>query len=73
MEPMGIYSEKFQSVDDVKDGSLVALADNPANTARGLRLLEAAGLITLADDFDAYLNQAVIHAFEQTQKVISLL
>ncbi|MDA9472939.1 MetQ/NlpA family ABC transporter substrate-binding protein [Enterococcus sp. 5H] len=53
MEPMGIYSEKYQSVDEVKDGSLVALADNPANTARGLRLLEASGLITLSDDFDA--------------------
>ncbi|MTD41479.1 metal ABC transporter substrate-binding protein [Erwinia sp. CPCC 100877] len=53
MEPMGIYSEKYQSVTEIKDGALVALADNPANTARGLRLLEAAGLITLADDFDA--------------------
>jgi D-methionine transport system substrate-binding protein len=53
MEPMGIYSDKYQSVKEIKDGALVALADNPANTARGLRLLEAAGLIKLADDFDA--------------------
>jgi D-methionine transport system substrate-binding protein len=53
MEPMGIYSDKYQTVKEIKDGSLVALADNPANTARGLRLLEAAGLIKLAADFDA--------------------
>lgn len=52
MEPMGIYSDKYQSIDEVKDGALVALADNPANTARGLRLLESAGLIKLSADFD---------------------
>jgi D-methionine transport system substrate-binding protein len=53
MEPMGIYSDKYQTVKEIKEGALVALADNPANTARGLRLLEAAGLIKLAADFDA--------------------
>jgi D-methionine transport system substrate-binding protein len=53
MEPMGIYSDKYRSIKEIKDGALVALADNPANTARGLRLLEAAGLIKLAADFNA--------------------
>lgn len=52
MEPMGIYSDRYQSVEDIKDGTLVAIANNPANTARGLRLLETAGLIKLAKDFD---------------------
>jgi len=52
MEPMGIYSDRYSSLNEVNDGALVALADNPANTARGLRLLESAGLITLSDDFD---------------------
>ncbi|MGX7202583.1 metal ABC transporter substrate-binding protein [Enterococcus plantarum] len=52
MEPMGIYSYRYQSVGDIKDGALVAIANNPANTARGLRLLETAGLIKLAKDFD---------------------
>lgn len=52
MEPMGIYSDKYKELSEVKDGAIVALADNPANTARGLRLLEDAGLITLVDDFD---------------------
>ncbi|WP_430598186.1 MetQ/NlpA family ABC transporter substrate-binding protein [Enterococcus sp. AZ177] len=52
MEPMGIYSDRYQSVGDIKDGALVAIANNPANTARGLRLLETAGLIKLAKDFD---------------------
>lgn len=52
VEPMGIYSDKFQSIDEVTEGAQVALADNPSNTTRGLRLLETAGLIKLKDDFD---------------------
>lgn len=52
LEPMGIYSSKIKDIKDVPDGALVALADNPANTARGLLLLQAAGLIKLKDGFD---------------------
>ncbi|WMT41826.1 MetQ/NlpA family ABC transporter substrate-binding protein [Paenibacillus sp. D2_2] len=52
LEPMGIYSQKVKDIKEVPDGALVALADNPANTARGLSLLQAAGLIKLKDDFN---------------------
>lgn len=52
MEPMGLYSDKYESVEELPNGAQVALADNPANTARGLRLLESAGLIKLKEDFD---------------------
>ncbi|MHC5269826.1 MetQ/NlpA family ABC transporter substrate-binding protein [Enterococcus sp. LJL98] len=52
VEPMGIYSEKFDSIEAITDGATVALADNPSNTTRGLRLLETAGLIKLKPDFD---------------------
>jgi len=40
------------SIEEVKEGAVVALADNPANTTRALRLLESAGLIKLKPDFD---------------------
>lgn len=53
LEPMGIYSDKFDSMEDVTEGSVVAIANNPSNASRGLLLLEAAGLITLPDNFDA--------------------
>lgn len=53
LEPMGIYTDKFDAIKDVSEGSVVAIADNPSNASRGLLLLEAAGLITLPDDFDA--------------------
>ncbi|ASA21459.1 MetQ/NlpA family ABC transporter substrate-binding protein [Paenibacillus donghaensis] len=52
LEPMGIYSDKIKNLADVPEGAEVAIANNPANTARGLKLLEAAGLITLKADFD---------------------
>ncbi len=52
IEPMGVYSNKFKSIEEITDGATVALADNPSNTARGLRVLESAGLIKLKDDFD---------------------
>ena len=52
IEPMGIYSKKYKKIAEVKEGAVVALADNPANTTRALRLLESAGLIKLKPDFD---------------------
>jgi len=52
LEPMGIYSQKIKNINAVPDGALVALADNPANTARGLKLLQASGLIKLKDGFN---------------------
>lgn len=52
MEPMGIYSDKYTSTDEVEENAVVAIADNPANTARGLKLLQTAGLIKLSDDFN---------------------
>nr|WP_152397143.1 MetQ/NlpA family ABC transporter substrate-binding protein [Paenibacillus guangzhouensis] len=52
LEPMGIYSQKIKNINDVPDDALVALADNPANTARGLKLLQASGLIKLKDGFN---------------------
>ena len=52
LEPMGIYSQKIKNINDVPDGALVAVADNPANTSRGLKVLQASGLIKLKDGFD---------------------
>ena len=48
IEPMGIYTSKgYTSVDQAANGGTVVLNSDPANTARGLKLLETAGLITL--------------------------
>ena len=47
IEPMGIYSASATSIDQIAEGSSITLNNDPANTARGLKLLEAAGLIKL--------------------------
>lgn len=52
VEPVGIYSQKYDSIDEVENNAVVAIADNPADGARQLRVLESAGLIELDDDFD---------------------
>ena len=51
IEPMGLYSEKVKSLNDLPNGAKVAIPDNPYNTTRALRLLESAGLIKLPSDF----------------------
>jgi len=51
LEPMGIYSSQYKKISEIPDGATIAIANNAANTARGLRLLEKAGLITLKSSF----------------------
>ncbi|MGG3913361.1 MetQ/NlpA family ABC transporter substrate-binding protein [Rossellomorea vietnamensis] len=50
--PMGIYSEKYKSVEDLPKGSKVAVPQEATNLGRALLLLEEAGLIQLKDGFD---------------------
>ena len=47
--PLNLYSEKVTSVDEIKDGDTIAIPNDPTNGARALKVLEAAGLITLND------------------------
>ncbi|MDN5336566.1 MAG: D-methionine transport system substrate-binding protein [Synergistales bacterium] len=45
VEPLGLYSQKVKSVDELKDGALIAIPSDSVNGARALLLLEANGLI----------------------------
>lgn len=45
--PMGIYSNKIKSLDEVKEGATVAIPNDATNGGRALNLLESAGLIKL--------------------------
>ena len=45
--PMGVFSHKYKSLDQVADGSTVAIPNDPTNGARALLLLQQAKLITL--------------------------
>ena len=45
--PLGVYSLKIHSVNEITDGMLVTVPADPANLGRALQLLERNGLITL--------------------------
>ncbi|ADO43290.1 MetQ/NlpA family ABC transporter substrate-binding protein [Ketogulonicigenium vulgare] len=47
---LGLYSNRFDSIDAIPEGAQVGLASDPTNQGRGLRLLAEAGLITLSKD-----------------------
>ena len=49
LEPIGIYSKKYKSVNDIPEGAQIAIPNDPTNGARGLKLLEAQGLIKLKE------------------------
>jgi len=52
--PLGVYSEKIEDISEIEEGDQIAIPDDSSNQARALRLLESAGLITLADDFGLF-------------------
>ncbi len=45
--PLGLYSKKYDSVDEIKTGETVAVPNDASNQARGLLVLQSAGLIKL--------------------------
>ncbi|MET1039298.1 MAG: MetQ/NlpA family ABC transporter substrate-binding protein [Aeromicrobium sp.] len=47
--PLGLYSKQHTSVDEIPEGTTVAVPDDASNQARGLLILQSAGLITLKD------------------------
>ncbi|MDO5532342.1 MetQ/NlpA family ABC transporter substrate-binding protein [Sutterella sp.] len=53
VQPMGLYSNKFHSLESLEKGARVAIPNDPSNGGRALILLAKAGLITLADDAPA--------------------
>ncbi|SFA71043.1 MULTISPECIES: MetQ/NlpA family ABC transporter substrate-binding protein [unclassified Bacillus (in: firmicutes)] len=50
--PMGIYSEKYKSVEDIPEGGKIAVPNEATNMGRAFLLLQEAGLIKLPEDFD---------------------
>lgn len=47
VEPMGIYSQKVTSLNNLPDGAVVAIPNDPTNEGRALLLLQKQGLITI--------------------------
>lgn len=45
--PLGVYSDKISSLDELKDGDSIAIPSDATNGGRALKLLEAGGVITV--------------------------
>ncbi|MBA9028475.1 MULTISPECIES: MetQ/NlpA family ABC transporter substrate-binding protein [Bacillaceae] len=50
--PMGIFSNTYKSIDEVKDGATVTLPNDPVNAARALNTLQDEGLIVIDKNTD---------------------
>lgn len=80
-EPFGIYPGKTKSIEDLQDGAQIAVPNDGTNEARALLLLEAQGLIKLAEgvgmdatviDIAENPKNLVIHEIEAAQLARSL-
>jgi D-methionine transport system substrate-binding protein len=49
VEPFGLYSAKYKNINDLPNGAVIAIPNDPSNGGRALLLLQAKGLITLKD------------------------
>lgn len=47
--PMGVYSDKLKSLDELPEGAKIAIPNDPTNGGRALLLLADKGVIALAD------------------------
>lgn len=50
--PLGLYSNKYKSLDEIPNGAQIAVPNDPSNWGRALLLLQEASLLTVVDDFD---------------------
>ena len=49
IEPLGIYSKRFKTLENLKDNARVAIPNDPTNASRALILLHNEGVIKLKD------------------------
>jgi D-methionine transport system substrate-binding protein len=49
VEPLGLFSKKYTSLDQLPDGARIAVPNDPTNEGRALLLLQAHDLITLSE------------------------
>lgn len=50
--PMGIYSNKYQSLDEVEDGATITIPNDPTNAARAFNTLQDEGLLKIDPNAD---------------------
>lgn len=62
--PLGLYSTKHDSVEDIPDGGEIAIPNDETNQARALLVLQEAGLLALRDGGTSFSTPADVLADE---------
>lgn len=70
--PLGLYSTQYDSVKDIPEGSTVAVPNDESNQARGLLVLQSAGLIELEGGGSIFSTVADIDEAKSKVKVEAL-
>lgn len=67
LNPMGVYSNKIKSLDELKEGDKIGLPSDPTNSVRALIVFQSAGLIKLKDGVGD--NATVLDIAENPKKL----
>lgn len=79
--PLGLYSTQYASVEEIPEGSTVAVPNDESNLARGLLVLQSAGLVVLdgggsafstIDDIDEEASKVTVTTLEASLTPTSL-
>lgn len=69
IEPMGLYSSKIKSLNELQPGMTIAIPNDPTNQARALLLLEKTGLIELSKKD---INASVLDVSKSPYKLLEI-
>ncbi|MEH3034467.1 MAG: MetQ/NlpA family ABC transporter substrate-binding protein [Aeromicrobium erythreum] len=67
--PLGLYSQKVKSADAIRKGDTVVVPDDDSNQARGLLILQSAGLVKLKDGGSIFSTLADVETSASKVKV----
>jgi D-methionine transport system substrate-binding protein len=70
--PLGLYSKKFESTEDIPAGETVAVPNDASNQARALLVLQSAGLIELKSGGNIFSDLADVDEAASKVKVTAL-
>lgn len=68
VEPIGFYSAKYKSKDEIKEGAVIGIPNDVTNEFRALKILESNGFIKLKSGLAAY-SATVKDIAEYTKKI----
>lgn len=70
ISPMGFYSNKYNSFDDIPKGATIGIPNDPTNSTRALYILEEAGYIKINKEKRA---KATIHDLDENPKNLKFI